>query len=159
MIINMVKRRIIEDRPSKVDRSDRPKRVPINGYRNILSVQGQEPGWHYCWVNEDNVPRYEQAAYEFVTHDVIVGDRRVNAASQIGGKVSLAVGNRLQGYLMRVLQEYYDEDMAAMNAEVDKQDAGMQSELNSGADGQYGNVKIEQSKPVGTSPLKNYRRG
>ena len=154
----MVKKVVLEDRPSKVNRSDRPKRVPINGYRNILSVMGQEPGWHYCWVNEDKVPRYEQAAYEFVTHDVIVGDRRVNAASQIGGKVSLAVGNQLIAYLMRVLQEYYDEDMAALNAEIDKQDAGMQSQLNSGADGQYGKVQIEQSKPV-VEPLKNYRRG
>mgnify|MGYP001567928756 CR=1 FL=1 len=154
----MVKKVVSDERPSKINRSDRPKRVPINGYRNILSVMGQEPGWHYCWVNEDKVPRYEQAAYEFVTHDVIVGDRRINAASQIGGKVSLSVGNQSTAYLMRVLQEYYDEDMAAMHREVDKQDAGMQSDLNSGSDGTYGNVKIEQSKPVAEPFVKNYRR-
>ncbi len=138
----------LADRPSKLNRSDRPKRVPISGYRNILSVQGQEPGWHYCWVNEDKVPRHEQAWYEFVTHDVVIGDRRVNAASQIGGKISLAVGNHLTGYLMRVPQEAYDEDMELLQQELDAKDAAMRSALNSGTDGQYGKVEITQSKPL-----------
>lgn len=138
----------LEDRPSTINRSERPKRNPINGHRDILNVTGQEEGYHYCWVNEDKVPRYEQAWYEFVSHDVKVGDRQINTATQLGGKVSLAVGNNLTAYLMRVPQEYYDEDMAAQQAEVDAKESSMKASLNSGADGRYGSVDIGQSKPL-----------
>lgn len=143
----------LEDRPSKVNRSDRPKRTPINGYRDILGVVGKEDGWHYCWVNEDKVPRYESAGYEFVTHDVSVGDRKVNAASQIGGKVSMPAGTSISGavyhsYLMRVLDEYYEEDQKAMNDDLDEKERGMKESLNSGADGRYGKVEIAQNKPL-----------
>ena len=150
---NKRKQEVLEDRPSKVNRSDRPKRVPVNGYRDILSVQGQEPGWHYCWVNEDKIPRHEAAHYEFVTHDVIIGDRHVNTASQIGGKVSIRVGNQLTGFLMRQLQEYYDEDMKALQDDLDVRDESMRASLNNKQDGRYGSVEITQSKP-----LENLRR-
>lgn len=132
----------LEDRPVAVNRSDRPKRQPINGYRDLLSVQGKEEGFHYCWVNEDKVPRYEQGWYEFVTHDVIIGDKRVNTAAQLGGKVSLAVGNQMTAYLMRIPNEYYDEDMKAQSDMVDEVESSMKAKLNSGADGQYGSVEI-----------------
>lgn len=127
---------------SAVTRSKRKVRTPINGYRNIMGVTGQEPGWHYCWVNDDNVPRHEGAGYEFVTHDVVVGDRKVNAASAIGGKVSLPVGNGVIAYLMRLEQEYYDEDMASYHAEIDENESAMRQNLNSKEDGRYGGVQI-----------------
>lgn len=138
----------LEDRPSQTNRSERPKRNPINGHRDILNVQGQEEGYHYCWVNEDKVSRYEQAWYEFVTHDVVVGDRKVNAAAQVGGKVSMSVGNNLTAYLMRVPQEYYDEDRAAEQLDLDEKEASMRASLNSGGDGRYGKVEISQNKPL-----------
>jgi hypothetical protein len=134
----------LEDRPSTVNRSDRPSRTPIHGTRDILSVKGQEAGWHYCWVNEQNVPRYEAASYEFVTHDVIVGDKQVNAASQIGGKVTLASGNQTTSFLMRIPQEYYEEDMQAVQDDLDEKEDAMRDNLNSNRDGQYGSVKIER---------------
>jgi hypothetical protein len=136
----------LEERPSKINRAARPERTPINGYRDILSVAGKEPGFHYCWVNEDKVPRYESALYEFVTHDVKVGDRRINAASQVGGKITLAVGNGVTAYLMRVLDEYYDEDMAKLNTELDELEAGLRANFNSKADGRYGNVETKVTK-------------
>lgn len=138
----------LEDRPSKINPSERPRRNPVNGTRDVLNVQGQEEGYHYCWVNEDNVPRYEQASYEFVTHEVRIGDKLINNASQMGGKVSKAVGNGVTGYLMRVLDEYYKADMAALAADIDELEGTMKAELNSGADGQYGKVEISQNKPL-----------
>lgn len=137
----------LEDRPTRINRSDRPKRQPINGYRDLLSVQGKEEGYHYCWVNEDKVPRYEQGWYEFVTHDVIIGDKKVNTAAQLGGKVSLAVGNQMTAYLMRIPVEYYEEDMKAQANAVDEVEASMKAKLNSGADGQYGSVEIGRRTP------------
>lgn len=124
-------------------RVGRRKRTPINGYRNILGVEGQEPGYHYCWVVDDSVPRYENADYEFVTHDVVVGDKRINAGSGIGGKVSVPGGNGVTLYLMRVLEEYYKEDFEATQRELDMREQSMKRDLNSKDDGRYGSVQVE----------------
>lgn len=130
----------IEDRPSTVNRSDRPKRVPINGVRDILAVKGKEPGWHYCWVPEHYTAQYEAGEYEYVTHEVIVGDRRINAGSQIGSKVSLPVGNGITGFLMRCLEEVYLEEKAWVHQQADEQEGAMRDAAKEG--GRYGNVSI-----------------
>ena len=130
----------IEDRPSTVNRSDRPKRVPINGIRDILSVQGKEPGWHYCWVPDHMTSRYEAGGYEFVTHEVIVGDRRINAGSQIGSKVSVPVGNGSTGFLMRCLEEVYLEEKAHIASEADQQEKAMRDSAKES--GRYGDISI-----------------
>lgn len=134
----------VEDRPSKVDRlgDARPKRVPIHGYKNIIGVTGCEPGFHYCWVNEENVERFEDGGYEFVTHDVRVGDRSIKAASQVGGKVSKGMGNGVTGYLMRCTEEIFKDENDRIHREIDEQEDAMRESLNSGQDGQYGKVKI-----------------
>jgi hypothetical protein len=136
----------VEDRPNTLNRSERPKRVPINGFRDVLAVGGQEPGWHYCWVNEDEVPRYENGGYDFVEHDVTIGDRKVNAASQMGGRISTAVGNGVTGFLMRCPDEVYQEELDLVHGRVDESERAMYQNLNSGTDGRYGSVKIERPK-------------
>ena len=143
----MARPKIEEDRPSKIDRSERPKRVPINGHRDVLSVQGKEAGWHYCWVNEDQVPRYEAGWYDFVEHDVVIGDRKVNAASQIGHKISLAVGNGVTAYLMRCREEDYQADMKERDDEIAKSEQALKARLNSKEDGQYGKVDFSRERP------------
>ena len=107
-----------------------------------MNVQGQEPGWHYCWPTDDMVPRYENAGYVFVTHDVVVGDRKINAASQIGGKISIPGGNGVTHYLMRILDEYAKQDDDALQAEIDERESAMKAELNAESDGRYGKVEI-----------------
>ena len=136
-----------EDRPQSLNRSERPKRVPINGLRDKLTVVGQEAGWHYCWVNEDKVPRFESAYYEFVDHDCEVGDRKIDTASRIGGKISMAVGNGMTAYLMRCTQEDFDADNRAELAEIKAREDAMKRELNSSTDGRYGKVEIAENKP------------
>lgn len=131
------------ERPSVAQpRQARPKRVPVNGYRNILGVEGQDPSFHYAWIRDDLMDRFQSAGYEFVEHAVVVGDRKINAASQIGSKISVPGGNGRTLYLMRQLKEDYDEDMAAYHAEVDAKEAAMYAELNSKKDGRYGEVQI-----------------
>jgi hypothetical protein len=88
------------------------------------------------------VPKFERAGYEFVEHAVVVGDRRVDAASSTGVKHSLAVGNGVTAYLMRIPNEYFDLDMAALNNKVDSYEAAMYDNLNSKKEGTYGEVKI-----------------
>lgn len=137
---------VMEDRPSQVNRSDRPTRVPINGLRDKMSVRGQEPGWHYCWVNEDNCPRYELGGYQFVTHEVTVGDRKIDSASMIGGKVAMAAGNGVTAYLMRCPQEVFDEEQRLVNERTDATEQSLRENLNSGADGKYGKVEIGRGR-------------
>lgn len=138
-----------ESRPSKIDRSNRPKRTPIHGHRNKLTLVGEEPGWHYCVVNEDNVFKYEQAGYEFVTHALQIGDKHIDAAQEVGGKLSLKVGNGLTGYIMRCLDEDFEEEMRLIDEDTNSRESELFQSLNSKEDGKYGEVKVEQSKPVG----------
>lgn len=136
------------ERPSTLNRAERPSRIPIHGKRDKLSVRGTEKGWHYCWVNDDggNVDRYVDGGYEFVTHEVVIGDKKINTASQIGGKVSLKVGNGLTGFLMRIPEEYHQEDMDLLHQEIEDKEASMKQHLNSRQNGQYGHVSIETRK-------------
>lgn len=151
-----VERKEIEDRPSQVTRSERPKRVPIHGTRDILSVTGLERGWHYLWVNDEggNIDRHLGARFYFVEHDVTVGDRKINAASQIGGRISLAVGNGVTAFLMRCTDEDYTEEMSLLHGEIDERERSMKDALNSKADGRYGQVDIKSNQP-----LANQARG
>lgn len=135
-------------RPSTTNRARRPGRVPVNGYRNILSVKGLDPEFHYVWVGDDLVPRYEGADYEFTTHDVVVGDRRINAASQLGSKVSIPGGNGKTLFLMRIPKEWYEEDMAEFHAEIDRQEAALFAKLNSKEGGRYGEVTMNNVNPA-----------
>ena len=137
-----------ESRPSKIDRSGRPSRVPIHGKRDKLTVHGKELGWHYCIVNEEEVPSFQRAGYEFVTHEVRIGDRHIDAAQDVGGNVSLKVGNQLTGYLMRCTDEIYEEEMRLVDEETNAKEQALFKSLNSKEDGKYGEVTIEQSKPL-----------
>ena len=138
------------DRPSKIEaeRTGRPERTPIHGNRrNKLTVKGQEPGFHYCFVNAENVPTYEAAGYEFVTHPVIIGDKHINyAVETTAGKVSLPVGNGVTAFLMRCTEDIYNEEMEANAAQVDELEAAMKAELNSKANGRYGKVTISDKE-------------
>lgn len=137
-------------RVSKTNRSGRKKRAPIHGYRSILGVQGLEEGWHYVWINDDQVDRFLEGGYDFVEHSVIIGDRSIDAASQVGGRISKAVGNGVTGFLMRCPEEIYQEELAMLEQDVSEKESAMKNRLNSGEDGRYGKVVINQSKPIGS---------
>lgn len=139
------------ERPSKIEaeRSGRPERIPIHGNRrNKLTVKGQEPGYHYVWINDENVPTYESAGYEFVTHPVIIGDKHVNYAVGVtAGKVSIPAGNGVTAFLMRCPEDVFNEELAANSQQVDDLERAMRAELNSRTDGRYGRVTISRKVP------------
>jgi hypothetical protein len=128
---------IAEERPSKLNRSERPTRSPINGSRDILNVRGQEEGFHYCWVNEDNVDRYLDSDYEFVTHEVIVGDKKIEAAA-MGSKHSKAVGNGVTAYLLRCPNDIFEDELRSVAEKTNQ----VESTLNNKTDGQYGDINV-----------------
>lgn len=137
-----------ENKPSPVNRAQRDARVPINGNRSILDVTGKEDGFHYCWVNDHNVDKFIDAYYEFVTHAVIVGHTKIDAATAAGAKISKKVGNGLIAYLMRIPDEYYNQDIQAMNRKVDELEGAMRENLNNGKDGLTGKVEIARGRVV-----------
>lgn len=135
-----------DNRPSTLNRSERPQRVPINGLRDKLAVRGQEPGWHYCLVNEDRVDRHLAGGYEFVNHEVQIGDRKVDQASMIGGRIAIPVGNGVTGYLMRCPEDIFKEEMALVDERTKDSEQSLRENLNSGADGRYGKVEIGRGR-------------
>lgn len=127
---------------SRIDDS-RPKRVPINGGRDILTVKGIPENLHACWVNDYNVERYKDAGYSFWTGNATVGDTKVdNASSLTDSVVSKAVGNNVTAYVMVIPKELYDEDQKAMAQEVKEKEAILFRQQKQG-EGRYGDIKVQ----------------
>jgi hypothetical protein len=130
---------------TKASASARTRRTPING-RNVLTVTGKEPGYVYRVVNDvgDRIQQFVEAGYELVNGaDVKVGDRRVTSATAEGSKAQVSVGGRGEkAFVMRIKEEWYKEDQAAKQAEVNKLEQSITKNLTGKAD--YGSVKIEQ---------------
>ncbi len=154
----MARPKKLETRPSTItsERSGRPRRVPINGQRNILSVEGQDPNFHYCFVYEsevkNNVPRYRRAGYEFVTHDCIVGDVSVGKTHGLdNGRITIPAGGADRGLLvlMRLPKEDFDGDMATLEIETDARENAMKRNITSKKDdGMYGG-ELKMSSKLG----------
>lgn len=121
--------------------SVRPKRTPISG-RNILTVKGKEPGYEYRIVNDagDRIEMFKDAGWELVdSKDVTVGDRRVDRTTSEGSKAQVSVGQGTKAFVMRIPKEYYDEDQAAKNKQIDALEESMKKQALSGSD--YGDIK------------------
>lgn len=123
--------------------SGRVSRTPVS-QRNILTVKGKEPGYVYRIVNDkdDRVEQFKEAGYELVSEDSVkVGDKRVNAASSLSSHKQLSVGQGTKAVVMRIRQEWYDEDQAAKLGHVAAvEDATRKKAL----DGTYGELKISR---------------
>ena len=102
------------DRSAPVQRTTRPHRVPL-GARNRLSFKNLDPNFTHRIVNavDDRLERAQEAGYEFVESKQRLGDPDVMDASTLGAKVSKPVGGGVTGYLMRIPNEFYEEDQKA----------------------------------------------
>lgn len=148
----------LEDRPTiQTERAvGRPKRIPIHGEHNKLTIEPQEAGYHYIWVNDDKVGKYERAGYEFVTHDCTIGDTHVNhATSMATGRVTIPMGNGVIGVAMRCANEIYQAELDAIHTKVDELEKGMHKGLQSKTDGRYGKV-TQDSELVKGEPTTKY---
>ena len=97
---------------SQTEASARPRRTPLSK-RNRLDIKNKEPGYVYRIVNDvdDRVSVLQEQGYEIVTDSSItIGDRRVGRASQDGSPVQVAVGGGTDGFLMRIKEEFYQEE-------------------------------------------------
>jgi len=124
-------------------KAQRPQRTPLAN-RSVLGIKGKEPGYVYRIVNDtgDRVSSFQEQGYEIVTDSTItIGDRRVGKASSDGSPVQVAVGNGIDGYLMRIKDEYYKEDQAYKEQKLNELEQSMRKEAASSAD--YGSLKID----------------
>ncbi|MCI0420336.1 MAG: hypothetical protein L0312_14110, partial [Acidobacteria bacterium] len=66
-----------------LNKDKRPKRVPIDGPRNMFVIENPDPNYHYTWQPERLVPDFLRAGYEYVDDPGFAEERTVNTASRI----------------------------------------------------------------------------
>lgn len=121
------------------------RRSSINGTRNVLNISGKEPGFVYRVVNDvgDRIEQLKAIGYEIVEDSAVqVGDRRIANPTKEGSPVKVSVGGGIQGYVMRIKQEWYDEDKAKKDAHVDNIEKGLVRDAKEQTD--YGKLQVGQ---------------
>lgn len=103
----------------------RPKRIPVSGNRDILTVSDKDPNYVYRWVVDENnrIERFKAGGYETVVDQLKVGEESVASGSQLGSAVTKYAGGGKTLVLMRIPTEWYDEDQAAKQQSVDASEA------------------------------------
>jgi hypothetical protein len=129
-----------------MSRVTRPKRTPISGRRNVLTLKGGDTeNFEYRIVNDtgDRIALFEAQGYEIVTDpDIVIGDRRISNPTKEGSPVKVSVGGGVQAYLMRQKKEYYKEDQSAKQAHVDETEGSIKSQAKRSAD--FGKLEISK---------------
>lgn len=126
---------------------ERPKRVPVVG-RSRLAVRNQDPNYVYRVVNAnlesdpDRVTNLQEQGYEIVPQKVTggVGDKRVDSPSALGSANLISVGQGTKAVVMRIPREWYNDDQAAKQAEID----AVEQSAHKNAD--YGKMEIKSSR-------------
>lgn len=134
------------DRKETVRKADR---VPLDGQRLRLALNERnlDPAFKYKWINDekDKLRIYKDAGFVHVyeSEKIAVGQRSIDNAENPDSVVSRYVGMGVTAYLMKQPIEFAKEDAALRAANIDRLEADMKRSLNSGKDGQYGNVEIK----------------
>jgi hypothetical protein len=122
--------------------SARPRRSPLSG-RNRLSIKNKEPGYVYRIVNDvdDRVTLLQEQGYEICTKESVgmIGDKRVDNASSVGSSSVLSVGQGTKAIVMRQKEEYYKEDQALKQTQIDELERTMGKDKSD-----YGSIKLEK---------------
>ena len=110
-------------------RPQRRERIPVSGPRDILTVTQKDPNYTYRWVKDlpGRIQRFLDAGYDIVNHETEVGQRAVDTGSRLGSAVT-----RLDGIntlvLMRIPNEWYNEDQEAKQRVLDAQEEALRGE-------------------------------
>lgn len=128
----------------------RARRGVFNGTSQKLTVHGDIPGYHLHIFNDvpGRIDEALTAGYEFVSPDEIggVASGVVSRNTALDDKVRFLVGNDgngngLYGYLMKIKQEWFEEDQQMAQSRNDVVDnairAGQNVKAGSSADGFY----------------------
>ena len=124
------------------DGTTRTRRSVFNGTTAKISVQNQIPGYH-LHVFTDAGGRIKDAldsGYEFVTPLEVggVSENVVSRNGDLGERIRYLVNPRAEGteqygYLMKIRQEWYEEDQADLQAKNNQIDAAIRKGKVTGA--------------------------
>jgi len=110
----------------KAEARQRSKRVPFGVPRNKLAVNNLIEGYHLRWINDEagRIFQAQQGGYDFVTPS------EVGLPPTPDDKVSVLAGSKKDGsalntYLMKIAMEYYLEDKASHESQIDKIDTAI----------------------------------
>lgn len=148
----------LKKKPSR--KAGRRERVSFGEHRAKLHVRGLPPDVVGRWVNDTGgrIEEMQERGYQFVGKDnVLIGEGPEDGNQAIDTRVTKIVGRDesgqpLRAYLMATKKEFYDEDQAAKNAELDAVDSAIkhgQHGKNPG-DGRYipsPGIKVSGYKP------------
>lgn len=118
-----------EETQKKTRSKKRPERAKVGAGRDVLSVRGKDPNYQYRWVNDEGgrIMDLQERGYEFVRWDEIerVGDASITNVAHDTEHVAKDVGNmsghgRLRAYLMKIPNEYFEEDQQEKQKQVDE---------------------------------------
>lgn len=121
-------------------RQVRRKRGVLNGTESKLKIGNLIEGFHLHWMN-DNGNRIDDAldaGYEFVKPEEVGGMSNNNVTSRnqelSKDKVRLLVGTTQEGplfaYLMKIRQDWYEEDQEALHEKNDAVDTAIRGGQN-----------------------------
>ena len=137
-------------------RPARQRRSSFNGTRQKLSVNSQIPGYHLHIFNDNKDGRIQQAldsGYEFVAPEEVgvVTSNVTSHNTDLGDRVRYLVGTDngepLYAYLMKIKQEWYEEDQKELQARNDRTDAAIRKGQIAGTSGdEFYNAGIKMDK-------------
>jgi len=130
------------------DKSNKLDRVPVSGLRDILTVEGKDPKYHYHWVVDTDerggrIMKFKRGGYDLVpASDVEIGQDSVYKSKQDGSLVRMPTGGGKHSYLMKIKQEWYEQDQKAAQEAIAETEQSM-TRPDTAEGGQYGSIKIE----------------
>ena len=120
----------VEQAPQRPER----RRNVFNGTQGKLQVGHQIPGYHLHIFNDSpgRIQQAQDAGYEFVSPEEVGGvtTNVVSRNTDIGDKVRFLVGTGESGeplyaYVMKIRQEWYEEDQAEFQKRNERTDAAI----------------------------------
>lgn len=144
----MSRERLIKREERDIKREEaRPERIPVSGNRDILTVKNKEAGFVYRWVLDtgNRLVKFRQGGWEVAPDNgLVVGDARIGTVSQEGSAVTASAGNGQVLVLMRIKEEFYNEDQDYKERNIQEMEGEIENLGGNASDGRYGKVRINQ---------------
>lgn len=141
------------------DKQNKPKRIPVSGIRDIMTVLGKDENFSYRFVVDKmekgaRMMRFERGGWTYARQDdmpggIQVGDESVYKSKTEGSIIRFPSGEGLFSYLMKIRRDWFDADQAAKAEAIDAVELSIigtgrpDGEEN---EGQYGSVKISRER-------------
>jgi hypothetical protein len=105
----------VVENPVVAEQPRRKSRTPFGAPRSKLSVAYLIEGYHLHWINDSpgRIHEAQQSDYEFVKPSEVGVEEKDNRVKRLVG--TNEDGSALYAYLMKIRQDWYDEDQAKAN--------------------------------------------